>query len=147
MVHLPDNALIKRRFVDHLPDELVKTMCHTQGMNVETSTIEQVIEAAQHVEAAEYDLASRKKGGRAAVSTPVMVSKHAEDTHRGQEGKSWFMRLWPFQRAKEGFKLPYVPRAVSKQPAPKGYSCPAQSLGDRSGRNHNQGVAVARTQT
>jgi hypothetical protein len=149
MVSPPDNASIKRRFVDHLPDELVKTMCHTRGVNVETATAEQVIEAAQQVEAAEYYLSSWKRGGRAAGSSSVTVNKPVEDSTQKQGNKSRFVRLRPFNRPKEGFKLPYVPKVVNRLPLPKGPTRPMPAMGGQawkrpqqggSGNNNNTGI-------
>jgi hypothetical protein len=75
MANPPNNATLRRRFVELLPDELVHPMCQIHGVNMEISSVAELLEVAQKVETSEHYISARRKGGRVTASISGTTSK------------------------------------------------------------------------
>jgi hypothetical protein len=125
MANLPNNATLRRQFVELLPDELVHLMCRIHGVNVEISSAAELLEAARKVETSEHYISSRRKGGRVTAPTSATTSKLVEKSLPRVGSSSRFMRMQLFYQQREELRPPYKQKGESRPPPSREASRPA----------------------
>jgi hypothetical protein len=93
MANPPNNVTLRRQFVELLPDKLVHPMCRIHGVNVEISSVAELLEAAQKVETSEYYISTRRKGGQVTAPTSATASKPVEKSLLRVGSSSRFVRM------------------------------------------------------